>query len=83
MAINQSTNQTHPQNQCHTHKEVVTGNLESLGIADEHEGNETSEKQNCFIRIEKKKSTLRITRQDFQKPKDTAEYSTFTTAFSS
>lgn len=84
MAINQSTNQTHPQNQCHTHKEVVTGNLETLGIADEHEGNETREKQNCFICIgKKKKSTLRITRQDFQKPKDTAEYSIFTTAFSS
>ena len=54
MAINQPTNQTHPQDQCHTRKEAVTGNLESLGIADEHEVNETRVKQNCFIRIEKK-----------------------------
>jgi len=69
MAINQPTNQTHPQNQCHTHKEVVTGNLETLGIADEHEVNETREKQNCFIRIEKKKINIENHKTGFSKTK--------------
>lgn len=69
MAINQSTNQTHPQNQCHTRKEVVTGNLESLGIADEHEVNETSEKQNCIICIGKKKINIENHKTGFSKTK--------------
>lgn len=57
-------------------------NLEALSITHEQELNGTTRKQSCFIHFEQKR-TLRSTKQELQKPKDTAEQSTSTTAFSS